>query len=207
MRRKQKYIAYKIGKFTTSNTEIGDILRAWLAISIAFAIVLGGFSLTFQFVQQFIIAAITVGTGFLFHEMMHKIVAQRYKCFAEFRAQDFMLLLAIGMSFFGFIFAAPGAVMIMARNLPLHQLGKISVAGPLTNYIIAILFLILTPFSGSAFWQMLTQYGFLINAWLGLFNMIPFFPFDGKKVLMWNKRIYGAMVIFGVLLVFGRGFF
>jgi len=47
-------------------------------------------------------------------------------------------------------------------------------------------------------------FGFTVNAWLGLFNMIPFGNFDGSKILKWNKIVYGCMVAAGLLMVFGR---
>ena len=56
-----------------------------------------------------------------------------------------MLVLAILMSFFGFIFAAPGAVVIKASYIHPSKNGKISLAGPLTNIILALLFFALIP--------------------------------------------------------------
>ena len=41
----------------------------------------------------------TAGLGFLLHEMGHKIAAQHYGCEAEFRSDDSMLYLAVGMAF------------------------------------------------------------------------------------------------------------
>ena len=121
----------KLGKISTSNIEIRDILKAWIAVSIAFGIVL---SVSFpDFYQKFIIASLTVGIGFLLHELGHKFVAQRYGCFAEFRSFDNMLVLAILMALFTpILFAAPGAVMISGR-VNTRKNGLISAAGPLVN--------------------------------------------------------------------------
>jgi len=164
-------------------------------ISLAFAIVLGGLSV--GFVYYFIISALTVGIGFLFHELGHKVVAQKYGAWAEFRANDQMLVLALLMSFMGFVIAAPGAVVILGR-VNKRQYGKISVAGPLVNFVLAAVFyalLFLAPVKGLS---LLFFYGALINSWLGLFNMLPFGNFDGIKILRWNKLVYGVMVAFGV---------
>ncbi len=200
------YQQYKIGRYTTSNIEIKDLVKAWIIISLAFGIVLSGvnfFSITFLIF--FVTAAVAVGSGFLFHELAHKIVAQRYKCWAEFRADNTMLILALIMSFFGFVFAAPGAVMIGGGHVDFRRNGKISIAGSATNYTLAVLFLIgniLMP-------NIIFTYGFFINAWLGLFNMIPFSIFDGAKVFRWNVSAWIAMVAIGgfmVFLTFG-GFF
>ena len=183
-------------KLSTSKTEIKDLLKAWLAISLAFGIIL--FS-TEGYLSAFIISAIAVGFGFLLHELGHKVVAQHYHLFAEFRSFDKMLILAILMSFLGFVFAAPGAVMIHGRYfLDYKKNGKISLAGPLVNLILAIIFLILISLN---IFPLLSSYGFMINTWIALFNMIPIGNFDGKKILTWNKFIYFTFVIICIALM------
>ena len=44
--------------------------------------------------------------------------------------------------------------------------------------------------------------GFKLNAWIGLFNMIPAGPFDGAKVLAWSPLYFGITVAVGILLAF-----
>ena len=193
-----------IGKINTSDIEIRDLIKAWLAISFAFAMVLR-FSIPLSFYEVFIISAISVGTGFLLHELGHKIVAQRYGCFADFRAFDKMLLLAIFMSFFGFVLAAPGAVMINGR-VDKTRNGKISAAGPIINLILAFLFLSVLLTSPEGFLKIIAFYGFFINSLLALFNMIPFGIFDGAKVLRWNKKVYGSIVAIALLFFFLKNF-
>src|SRR3989344_2262741 len=174
--------------FSTSNKELFDISKAWFAVSLAFGIVLGG--INSLFFKAFLIAAIAVGLGFLLHELSHKVIAQRYKFKAEFRSFDNMLFLAVIMSFFGFVFAAPGAVMILSRIYDIRKTGIISVAGPVMNIIIAILCLFII---------------FILDGFsmLSLFNMIPFWQFDGAKIFKWNKLIYFSIVIISAFLVFG----
>jgi len=185
-----------------SNEEVRDLLKAWIAISVAFAILLR----ENNFLLTFILSALTVGIGFLAHELSHKFLAQKYRLWAEFRANNFMLILAIAMSFLGFIFIAPGAVMIRGHNIDYRKNGIISAAGPISSLILAILFLPLA-FLGSGFLGMIGLYGYFINAWIGLFNLIPLWNFDGKKILDWNRIVYIILVIVALVLVFGRGFF
>src|SRR3989344_60613 len=176
-----------------SKIEIIDLIKAWIAIAIAFTIVLRN-SYPYALFLIFILSLITVGIGFLLHELAHKWLAQRYGCFAEFRCFNFMLLLAIAVSFLGFVFAAPGAVFI-SGHVNNKKNGKISLAGPVTNIVLALLFL---PFFflSSGFLQSIGEFGFTINAWLALFNMLLFGNFDGKKIWNWNKIVYiGAVVI------------
>jgi len=172
-----------------SKIELQDLGKAWLFISIAFGIVLAEGVLGVSLFRSFILAALTVGTGFLLHELGHKIVAQRYGCFAEFRADNFMLFLAVLTSFLGIVFAAPGAVMI-AGHISKERNGKISIAGPLVNIVLALIFLSLSFFIIEGFLGELFMFGFMVNSWLALFNMIPLWVLDGKKVLNWNKGVY-----------------
>lgn len=190
----------RFGAISTSEKELKDIIKAWVAVSVAFAIAFGSDSLLSGFYMKFVIASITVGTGFLLHELGHKVVAQRYGCFAEFRSFDGMLLLAIAMSFFGFIFAAPGAVMISGR-VTREKYGKISAAGPLVNIGLALIFLALAFLQPQGLLRTVAYYGFVINSWLALFNMIPFWLFDGYKILKWSKIAYGSIVAFAFLLM------
>ena len=182
----------RIGNIKTSDIEIKDILKAWIAISIAFTIALRK-SFSYDWYITFIIASLTVGVGFILHELSHKIAAQRFGYYAEFRSFDNMLVLAVAMSFFGFIFAAPGAVMISGR-VTKRKYGKISAAGPLVNLALALAFLLMSFLQLPAMAKTAAYYGFVINSWLAIFNMLPFWLFDGYKILKWNKAVYGFML-------------
>lgn len=186
-------------KLKISEIERNHLLKAWIAISLAFAIMQRGGNLA-GFIFVFVISAFTAGIGFIFHELAHKIVAQRYNCWAEFRADNQMLILMIFMSFFGFLFAAPGAVMISGNVTPSRN-GKISASGPLANMILAGIFLGIYYLSPTSIIANIAFYGAWINSFIGLFNLIPFGNFDGSKILRWDKRIYGTMVAFGIVLI------
>jgi len=183
-----------------SSTEIKHLIIAWAGVSLAFGIVFGNGPTNPGLLLNISIAALTVGVGFLLHELAHKYFAQRYHCVAEFRANFVMIALAVLMSFFGFVFAAPGAVMILGR-ISKKENGIISLAGPLTNLILALLavpfFFITTGLPHT-----IISYAIWINAFLALFNMLPLWTFDGEKVLSWNKLIYGVVVVASGIMTF-----
>ncbi len=191
-----------------SKKEIKDLFIAWFMISLAFAILFSGglrlFLSASLFFISFIISALTVGIAFVSHELMHKALAQKFGLFAEFRAFYKMLWLALLFSLFGFIIAAPGAVMIKGL-VSKEKNGKISLAGPLTNIILAFLFFIfLFLFNFSGLFLLFLSYGLTINSLLALFNLIPLLPFDGYKVYIWNKTAYIVAVLFAGLLFIVR---
>jgi len=182
----------------TSNKEITDILKALVIISLAFGIAsVESFSAA-NIVLLVLISAITAGTGFLLHELGHKIIAQRYGCWAEFRSFDNFFIITILLSFLGVVFAAPGAVFIHG-NVTKSQNGKISVIGPIVNIALAILFIGIY-FVGTPLFTLLGKQGALINSWLAIFNMIPVWNLDGAKVFIWNKLVYFTTIAAGILL-------
>ncbi|MCW7080799.1 MAG: hypothetical protein OCU16_06860 [Candidatus Methanospirare jalkutatii] len=199
-------------RLRTSETEIKHLLVAWLAISLAFTIIFER-TLRHQFVLTFLISALTVGLGFVLHELAHKIVAQRYGSWSEFRAEPLMLLFAILMAFAGFVFAAPGAVVIFNPYLTREQSGKIAVAGPLTNVALSFAFLelsLLAKFifpvhstlgvvNALVFASQIGEIGSKINGWLALFNMIPFGFFDGRKVFVWSRQAFAFATCSAIL--------
>ena len=150
---------------------------------------------------------VALGSGFILHEMAHKFSAIHFGHLAEFRMWTkglaFMFLLAL---FSPLIFIAPGAVYIGggAKRITKRENGLISLAGPATNVVIAIIGLtmlaIVGPipigYGGIELWSALA----LINVFLALFNLLPVYPLDGSKVLAWSKPVYFGFAILVVVL-------
>ncbi|MFD1515352.1 metalloprotease [Halomarina rubra] len=191
-----------------SAKELQDLAVAWLALGVAFMFFLNGDLATgllagdfpvAEAARSFGLSLATVGVGFLLHELAHKVVAIRFGQLAEFRADYSMLALAIAAGLAGFLFAAPGAVYHGGRPITKRQNGLIALAGPLTNVALVAVFL---PFV-FLFDGLLGTVGVLgvgINALLAGFNMIPFGPLDGRKVLTWSKPVFaGSFLLCGGL--------
>jgi len=206
-----------------SRREEMDLFIAWLAISLAFAIIkIAPYGImgplrqvtVMTAIVVFGIALLTVGIGFILHEMAHKFTAIRYGYWAEFHKDDSMLLIAVVVaSLVGFVFAAPGATVIYTnpyegRGLTREQNGKISAAGPVTNLLLCIPFAALLFLAGglsSLNGNILAQVGLAgiqINAMIAAFNMIPFGVLDGRKVWSWNAAAFVVLIAasFGLLV-------
>lgn len=187
-----------------SSIEKRDLLKAWLLSSLAFAISFAGLSV--ELVIALPLSLVTAGAGILLHELAHKAVAQRFGYHAEFRSFDTMLLISCVIAVFGFVFIAPGAVFFVGPH-DVRKSGIIALAGPLTNIFLALLFLPLVILQLPQLIGAIAMYAFTINAWLGLFNLLPFMGLDGEKVLAWHPKVFWASIIFAAALVFGRFYF
>ncbi|MCL4451023.1 MAG: metalloprotease [Candidatus Thermoplasmatota archaeon] len=184
--------------------ELKDILAAVLILTAAFTIIYYR-DIVFPrtelgYLILFGLALLTVLTAFLMHEMAHRFVARRLGGFGRFRIWFLGALLALVTSILGILFAAPGAVYV-SGIYSAEANGKVSLAGPGTNMILAgifyLIYLILSPVTSLAF---LLGFVGALNSWYAIFNMIPFPPLDGYKVLVWDKRIYLIAIAVAVLL-------
>jgi len=187
--------------------ELRDLTVSGLVLALAFGIALSGGYRAFleprRLLIVFLMSIVAVSAGFILHEIGHRFVARRYGCFAEYNMWPAGLAIALAFSFFGFVFAAPGAVMIRPgvdqwgrTTITREKTGKISVTGPAMNILLAIVFLILN----TAHPALLFILGARINTWLAVFNLIPFGPLDGFKIFQWDKRIWGCAVAVGICL-------
>ncbi len=190
-------------KFT--KREILDLVASWLTISAAFSIVLSELNVL-AFVAVFPLSLVVVGTGFVFHELAHRFAANRYGAHAEYRAWNTGLWIAMLSSFFGFIFAAPGAVYFYGDRIDSKKQAIISIAGPLTNLIVALGFLLLSK-SGISILQILGVYGFQINVFLAAFNMLPVYPLDGSKVFSYSVGMWAIVFLTAIGMLMFAGFF
>src|SRR6267378_1996571 len=199
-----------------SRTELGQLAVAILALSGAFTVLYVRYSprafaanpVTFLAIF-FPASLLAVGTGVGLHEIMHKVVAQRYGLWAEFRYNLRGLAFAfIFAAAIGFLYGAPGATWISGA-VTKEQNGRISAAGPVSNLVISALlfggFLAIMPRASSFGGALVVAYliqAASVNAFLALFNMIPLMPLDGAKVWTWNKAVYLGIIAVAVALVY-----
>ena len=193
--------------FRFTGKEIRDLIISFIVIALGFTILYsnGDYS---HITLIFPVVMIGVGVGFIFHELGHKFVAMHYGYYAEYELWPTGLLIALASSFFGFIFAAPGAVVIYSNGMEKKTNGIISIAGPIVNIILGLIFfLILVSLGDFAY----TETGYLvaltcvlgtrINFFLAAFNLLPIPPLDGSKVMSWSIPIWLITFAIAALLV------
>ena len=151
------------------------------------------------------VAAIIFSMGFILHELAHKYVAQGYGLWAEFRLNMTGLILTALSIVSPIKFIAPGAVMISGAAAKDH-IGRTAVAGPLVNVVITIGLLIFLPVLRESMLYLPILFGAGINAFLALFNLIPFTIFDGRKVYYWNRRYWATLFIVSLALTIYTNF-
>nr|WP_277541066.1 site-2 protease family protein [Halomicroarcula sp. FL173] len=205
-----------------SQREIRDLAVAWLALGVAFTLLLErelvaaldlGGQLTAlspaAVAGTLLVSLLTVGVGFLLHEVAHKVVAVRFGQVAAFRADYRMLGFAVVGALVGFLFAAPGAVVHRGR-ITAKQNGLIALAGPVTNLLLAVVFLV--PYAvvltagTSGFLADLATRGLQINLLLAGFNMLPFGPLDGRKIRAWSTPVWAVVAVPSLVLAVGALF-
>ena len=139
--------------------------------------------------EYWIIGIFGAGTSFisiLLHELAHSIVALRY----GLKVRQIVL----------FIFGGVSDIEEGESSKDFHKEFKIAIVGPMTSFVIAAVL-------GLSWWVLISvaqtgeypsysannniitiieailQYGAIINAVLGGFNLVPAFPLDGGRIL------------------------
>ena len=193
--------------FRFTGKEIRDLIISFIVIALGFTILYsnGDYS---HIGLVFPVVMIGVGAGFIFHELGHKFVAMHYGYYAEYELWPTGLLIALASSFFGFIFAAPGAVVIYSNGMEEKTNGIISIAGPIVNIILGLIFFLILGSLGNfvytetgAIVYLICVLGTRINFFLAAFNLLPIPPLDGSKVMAWSVPIWLITFAIAAILV------
>lgn len=193
-----------------SRIELRDIAVSVLVLSLAFVILFRGSNFIHYFEDKLGdlwalgllgLMVVIVILSFVTHELGHKFTAQKLGLWSEYRMFPMGLLFTLVMSFVGFLIAAPGVVYINGYADPADD-GKISVAGPAVNIVLAIVGLagcLVFNHSGMVIPFYLL---FILNSSLALFNLLPIGILDGAKILRWDSTVWVlCTAVAGVLFV------
>ncbi len=183
---------YQRNKFRFSGIEIKELIIAALAITLIFVwplrpaldwLILFGYYFVF------------VGSGFVLHEVAHKLMAQSLGAWSEFRMWSQGLLFALFMRLIGGpVFIAPGATLWAKRLATREDHGRVALAGPVANILIALVFLALS------FLSPVMAIGAYVNLQLAFFNLLPFGPLDGADIFRWKWQVWAALLAMVIAL-------
>ncbi len=167
-------------------------VAALLVIGIGFSIALYAFYWTWDIIAVF---AGILTASFLLHEIGHKVMAQKSGMWAEFRLTMWGAILTFLSVFLPFKMIAPGAMMIGGTTPTSKQLVKISVVGPITNLILAFVLITLGFTVPLSAFQLMLFFSAYINAFMAVFNLIPFGVLDGYKIFRFNKTAWALVFV------------
>lgn len=183
--------------FSFSKTEIKHLGVGTLLVTLV------GLSLTRSLIPNFVSfsLALLFALSFLLHEVAHKLTAQKYGLWSEFRLIPFGVVLTIASIIFPFKIIAPGTVIITGKTTT-STIGKTAFSGPLTNILLGYTLLILSITVSNPIISEILNWGAYVNAILAIFNLIPFGILDGQKIISWNIKIWAVAITFSTFLIF-----
>ena len=180
------------GRVYFSPTELKHLaIAALLVIAVGLLSILYGTILTsVSLLVGAVVFTVILIVSFFIHEIAHKVTAQRKGLWAEFRLTLWGAVVTLIFAFLPIKLISPGAVMI-AGPAEKSDIGRVSMAGPTTNILLSVGFLgaAVVPSSLVPF----LAFGGFFNAYLAVFNLIPYGVFDGLKVFHWSKTVWALM--------------
>jgi Zn-dependent protease len=192
-----------------SQKEVKHIaVAAALVIGIGFSIglygnYLGGFLLKGSYYQWTLVVmsffAVIMTASFLAHEIGHKIMGQKNGLWAEFRLTTWGSVLTLVSVFLPFKMISPGAMMLAGQPNG-DELVKISIAGPAINLIFSTTLLGIALALPSSMFVSMLFFAAYINAFMAVFNLIPFGILDGYKIFSFNRKLWAIAFVPSAIL-------
>jgi Zn-dependent protease len=181
---------------------VGTLLVIGISLSFGFGY-LG--QANWAFIFSALAAVITL--SFFTHEIAHKVTAQRRGLWAEFRLTVWGAVLTSLSILLPFKIISPGAVMI-SGPASMDEIGKISIAGPVTNLVLSTALLGLTFVPSLDPWlSWIFAVGAFFNGYIAVFNLIPIGILDGFKIFHWSKSVWALAFAVSVVLTVTSGLF
>ncbi|MEM0355402.1 MAG: site-2 protease family protein [Desulfurococcaceae archaeon] len=158
---------------------------------------------------RFIIVSSVVSLSIIIHELAHKYVAISLGCYSRYVLHPLGLVLTLisAIPFIPIKIIMPGVTLVSLYTYDPFTFRKIngltSIAGPLSNIILAIISIIIRIVAYpimSPIWRSILYLMLRINSWIALFNLIPLPPLDGSKVINWKPTLWLSAFILSIIL-------
>jgi Zn-dependent protease len=177
---------------------------------------------TFLYLLPIVLASLTL------HELAHAWVAWRLgdptaKKEGRLTLNPLVHIDPLGTIMFAITALAANLPFGWARPVPVNPsyfrrpkegMAIVAVAGPLMNFVVAIVCLALVRHvqMGDQLFEVLSK-AWIVNVVLGIFNLIPVPPLDGSRIVgvlmdnaTYNRWVsfdqYGMLIVFGLFIVF-----
>lgn len=118
------------------------------------------------------------------------------------------------------VFGGAKPIPVDYRNLKWHEWGMalVAIAGPLTNFLLALIFFLVGHFSGLLYgfggelWEFIFKELVFINLGFMIFNLIPIPPLDGSRALYaiapdGFRNILASIERYGIIIIYMMIFF
>jgi Zn-dependent protease len=138
--------------------------------------------------------------SFLAHELAHKLLAQYFGLWAEYRLTVVGAILTLISIISPIKIISPGTVMI-SGDLDRRIIGKTALVGPLTNIALSLMSIAVMFYSPDGLVNFVAGLSVSFNAWIALTNLLPFGMMDGLKVFWWNKIVWSLTFIASIALI------
>ncbi len=160
------------------------------------------------FISPYLITLYIIGfaLSYLLHELAHRIVARTNNVKAYFKLDPIgsLLTLVSAIPMLPIKFIAPGAI-VLTTPTTMKVVGLTAFWGPATNIVISIILYISSIISRPIFLSPLLSGILLIlakfNASIAFFNLLPFGPLDGLKIIKWSMTRWIVMILLAAILI------
>ncbi|MHA2297874.1 MAG: hypothetical protein ACXAEU_17630 [Candidatus Hodarchaeales archaeon] len=195
-----------LDRLQLSGREVQELIVAWLLLSVTFVGFRIGLFTNFD-ILMFLSMILVFGAAFIFHELGHKYAAISLGGRAEFRLDSRGMLITIFSMLMGFGILVPGAVFWSSEYGRYSNIrGRVSATGPLMNMAMSAIFLTLLSLHNLLFqitssgdfvdvYVFVLYQGFRLNLLLGVFNLLPVWILDGKKILDASTNLWIVLII------------
>ena len=143
------------------------------------------------------------GIALVLHEVAHWYYQKKFGVRTEIQFWGTgTIIMVLTAWLFGNVFAQPFLTVLQSpAPVEKRSVGLIMLSGPFLSVLIACACLALVPLGG--LFSVAGWTGFIMNLMMGVYELLPVTPCDGKEVFGWNRLVWVLVFIplFGMYLV------